>query len=65
VLLEQSANQCGEALDAVTVMLEEVLESSKGSADTFTDLGYEHCVSLGICLVLFLKSVGLNDAHLS
>jgi len=39
VLLEQSANQCGEALDAVTVMLEEVLESSKGSADTFTDLG--------------------------
>ncbi len=38
VLLEQSANQCGEALDAVTVMLEEVLEGSKGSADTFTDL---------------------------
>ncbi|CAK9858257.1 unnamed protein product [Sphagnum jensenii] len=37
-LLEQSANQCGEALDAVTVMLEEVLEGSKGSADTFTDL---------------------------
>jgi protein SMG8 len=38
VLLEQSANQCGEALDAVTVVLEKVLEGSKGSADTFTDL---------------------------
>jgi hypothetical protein len=38
VLLEQSANQFGEALDADTVMLEEVLEGSKGSADTFTDL---------------------------
>jgi protein SMG8 len=38
VLLEQSANQHGEALDAVTVMLEEVLEGSKGSPDTFTDL---------------------------
>ncbi len=38
MLLEQLANQYGEALDAVTVMLEEVLEGSKGSADTFTDL---------------------------
>jgi len=40
VLLEQSANQCGEALDAVTVMLEEVLEGSKGSANTFRPCGY-------------------------
>ncbi len=38
VFLERSANQRGEALDAVTVMLEEVLEGSKGSAGTFTDL---------------------------